>query len=443
MSALSAAAQAGDRQAGVREDAAKGQPVMKGAAALVSADGRFDMRKITAYVDPASGLRHPGILQDTEMLEALARSLVRGDPGRIKLWDMMISSSRGRIDKRNWVPSDGALDRIHMPMKMAGAGATRYALEWIMTGRREAAEAAVEILNAWAGLEKITGKPEDKHRHRRLIVGINGGYLPHAAELLRCSGAPWKRDDQERFKQMLRRAILPALEPRPGNFNGNWDLGCTWTSLACSVFMDDRALFDANIDRLKRGRTNGSIPNYLLPSGQCQESGRDQTHPQMGLYFLSLGCQVAWHQGVDLFEFEGRSLGRCYEYLAAYNTGVDDLPFEVYPSPVGRSGHDKATTISANGRGELQHIFEPVYHHYHDRRGIDMPHVRRALGKTRPEQPSANNNFWNTLCYSDLELKRVRPSDGANAVDVGFRRVGNGRPRDGAVNPRTQFHIGN
>ena len=61
--------------------------------------------------------------------------------------------------------------------------------------------------------------------------------------------------------------------------------------------MDDQAMFDRSVDYYLSGKGNGAIGNYFKPSGQCQESGRDQAHTQMGLDFLACTCEVAWNQG--------------------------------------------------------------------------------------------------------------------------------------------------
>ncbi len=247
---------------------------------------------------------------------------------------------------------------------------------------------AVGMFTACAEAKSSRPQSDDPYLHTRLIMGIHSGYWAQAAELLRCSGAPWPEDEQQQFEEWLREVILPSMEPRPYFYNGNWDAAVTWSTMAIAVFLDDRELFDENIERLKTGNTNTRLTHYLLPSGQCQETGRDQDHAQMGLDFLARSCEIAWNQGIDLYDFENVSIGKCFEYCARYNLGDDDVPFEVYSSPVGNgNSHDQAVKPSDIKRGEFRPMYELVYHHYHNRKKKPMPYTKKALEHTRTEHP--------------------------------------------------------
>ena len=395
----------------------------KPTASAAYGDGPF-----TETISPASGLHHPGTLQDAALLRALKRSLDAKDPKRLELWKQMVTSPRGRIDKRKqWAPPRDLKGREwSMAAKMSAAGSMRYALEWVMTRNPKADKAAIEILNAWAAVRSFTPDATDRLRHHRLVGGINLGYLPCAAELLMSSGTSWPEAEQQRFKTTWRKTILPIVAAeRPNPYNGNWDLACAWTILASAVMLDDRALFDSEIERLRHAKTNACFTIYLLPSGQCQETGRDVGHSQMGLYFASLCAQIAWSQGIDLYEGDDYSLGRCYEYLAMFQQGEDRLPYEIYNDAIGRSSRHQSPVPSAKGRGKFQKIYEMVYHHYRDYRGTELPHVRKVLEEhTRPEAPGPNTNMWSTLCYWDLDLTEDAKRRGAKPADVTVRLVG-------------------
>lgn len=345
---------------------------------------------------------HPGIYQSQAMIDEMCRSLDNGQPLRVKAWDSMLINKCGKIDSiHRWKPKKVIVAYNNYNLKMGGKAANALALQWIVTRDEKFAKAAIEILRKWSDtLTLIKSKESDPHDHKRLMGGIHFSVWANAGELLRYSGAPWSVKDQKKFENMLRNVFLPAIDQRPNHFNGNWDLACTKSSMAIAVFLNDRELFDKNIKRLKYGKTNGCITNYLLPSGQCQESGRDQTHAQMGLSFLAEASEIAWHQGIDLFEYNNRSLGKCYEYLAKYNLGENDLPFKVYPSPIGENAHDQATGISDGERGVFQPIYERIYHHYKVRKKEELPWVRRVLEKTRLEEPEA----WDTLVYGNLKI---------------------------------------
>lgn len=360
-----------------------------------------DVSRVKEIVNPISKLKHPGIFQSKEMIDEMCGSLKEGQPLRVKAWESMLAHKCGKIENSHlWKPESILVAYNNYNLSMAGRAANSLALQWIVTGEKKYANAAVEILNRWSDtLTVIKSKNDDPHDHKRLMGGIHMAAWANAGELLRYSEAPWSKADQNKFENMLRNVFLPALAPRPNHFNGNWDLACTKSTMAIAVFLNDRDLFDENIKRLKDGNTNGSIVNYLLPSGQTQESGRDQTHAQMGLEFLSQACEIAWHQGIDLYEYKGRSLGRCFEYLAKYNLGKNNLPFQIYPSPIGENAHDGATKISDIKRGNFNAIYESVYHHYSVRKGIKLEWVKKVLEQTRCEE----TEVWSTLIYGELK----------------------------------------
>jgi hypothetical protein len=382
-------------------------------------------------VSPASKLLHPGVLQSAAMLGALKKSLAGKDPERLKLWGQMLASPRGRIDKTDWQPGKVVTqDRLSWTVGMSAAGAIRYVLDWVMTGNREAEANAISILNTWAACEAFEKKADDGLGHHRLVGGITLGSMANAAEMLMASGTSWPEAEQERFKATWRRIFLPIVtENRPNHFNGNWDLACAWSILASAVMLDDRELFDKEITYLKEGKTNARFSIYLLPSGQCQETGRDQVHAQMGLYFASLCAQIAWNQGIDLYEGEGYSLGRSYEYLAMYNLGEDRVPYRIYNEAVGRSSRHQSPVPSAKCRGQFAKHYEMIYHHYRDYRGTELPHVRRVLAKhTRPETPSPNTQIFSTLCFWNLDLRDDAACRRAGPADVSVALVGAKKP---------------
>ena len=54
-----------------------------------------------------------------------------------------------------------------------------------------------------------------------------------------------------------------------------------------AVFLDDPGMLDTVRQYFIDGAGNGRLTNYILDSaGQCQESGRDQGHTQLGLFNL-------------------------------------------------------------------------------------------------------------------------------------------------------------
>lgn len=50
-------------------------------------------------------------------------------------------------------------------------------------------------------------------------------------------------------------------------------------------------MYQAAIDYYLHANDNGALPNYVSKTGQCQETGRDQAHAQLGLGAL---CDIFW-----------------------------------------------------------------------------------------------------------------------------------------------------
>ncbi len=61
--------------------------------------------------------------------------------------------------------------------------------------------------------------------------------------------------------------------------------------MACALAIRDSAMYQAAIDYYLHANDNGALPNYVSKTGQCQETGRDQTHAQLGLGAL---CDIFW-----------------------------------------------------------------------------------------------------------------------------------------------------
>lgn len=198
---------------------------------------------------------------------------------------------------------------------------------------------------------------------------------------------------------MFREVVLPPIRDFATFANGNWDAACIETVMAIGVFCDDRELFDGAITYFRAGKGNGRLTNYVFnESGQCQESGRDQQHTQLGLALLAQSCEIAFHQGVDLYAEADNRLLKGFEYTARYNLG-QDVPFVPHTDTTGKYRHKK---ISTEGRGSLRPIYEMVWNHYGVRRSTPAPFTKQAADKLRPEGAAWTGDHpgYGTLLFS-------------------------------------------
>ena len=342
---------------------------------------------------------HPGLLHTRADLDRMRQQVAAGrEP-----WKAGFEALRSHAQSRSDWELRGPLEAVtretgdshgNTEMVLDGNAAYQNALMWCVTGDEAHARKAVQILNAWAGtLRRMNG------RDVQLAAGLNGFKFVNAAELMRHTYPAWKAEDIARFERMLRDAIYPPIKDFATFANGNWDAACLKTIMAIGVFCDDRALFDRAADYLRSGKGNGRLTHYVFnDSGQCQESGRDQTHTQLGLGALAEACEVAWNQGVDLYGEADNRLLKGFEYTARYNLG-QDVPFVAHVDTTGKYRHEKISTLH---RGKLRPVYEMVWNHYENRRGIAAPFTKQAAEKIRPEGAAfaSDHPGFGTLLFS-------------------------------------------
>lgn len=190
---------------------------------------------------------------------------------------------------------------------------------------------------------------------------------------------------------MIRRAILPVIERFDADSpyaNGNWGAIVNRCRMACAICLRDSTLYQQATDYFLHADDNGSLPRYIGPTGQCQETGRDQQHVQLGLQALADVCEMAWQwqqQGehvagmppCDLYGALDNRLLQGLEYTAKYNLGHDDMPFETWTDCTGL--YCDWTEPGTMGRGRIRDIYRQPYRHYVGRRRLKMPYTRRLL----------------------------------------------------------------
>jgi hypothetical protein len=347
---------------------------------------------------------HPGILHNRSDLDFIKAKVEAGEEPWKSAWQVLRKSPHAQL---SWKPKPRAdlfrgshnnPDIGAGDFKGDGVAAYTHAIEWIITGDKAYADKAIEILNAYPPVFKTFDGGD-----ARLAIGETAVHFLNAAEIIRYSEAGWQPADIEQFKLFMRDKLYPIIKPWVPTYNGNWDAAMIQSKLAMGIFLDDRAIFDEGLNHCTSSETNGAIVQYINETGECQESGRDQAHAQMGLGFLACACEIAWKQDIDLYAVGDNRLLRGFEYTAKYNLG-NDVPYEPYRSI---DGHYNYETIAEKGRRRFSPIYEKVYHHYHNRRGLDMPFTRQVIEKIRPETETNSNTHvpWGTLMFADLPAR--------------------------------------
>lgn len=226
--------------------------------------------------------------------------------------------------------------------------------------------ASVAIINAYAQtLQGFDG-------HDAPLCTIQAFDLVRAMTLMKNHRTP-------EWDAMVRRAILPTIAKFDADSpyaNGNWGAIVNRCRMACGIYLEDSTIYRAAIDYFLHANDNGSLPKYVSETGQCQETGRDQGHAQLGLEALAQTCEMAWEQGDDLWRALDNRLLKGFEYTARYNLG-HEVPFATWTDCTGL--YNDWTEPGSMGRGRVWDIYELPYNHYVKRLGLKMPYTKKVL----------------------------------------------------------------
>ncbi len=345
---------------------------------------------------------HPGMLHNRAELDFVKNMVRKGkEPWLTAFKKMQADEHAGLAWKAH--PRDSVIRGSYNNPNI-GAGdlgndsqaAYAHAIEWYITRKKEHAEKVAEILQAWAStLKSIAGSD------RQLLTGITGYKFLNAAEILKYSWNGWKESDQRQFREMMTGIFYPLIKNYRPQANGNWDASMIVTTMCLGIFLDDMTMYKGAVDYALNGKSNGSIPNYIAETGQCQESGRDQGHTQLGLAYVADYCEVAWKQGDDLYSAFDNRVAAGFEYTTKYNLGME-VPYKAVPDFFGNNLHPE---ISEKGRGSFRPVYEKVYRHYHDFMGLKMEYTGRVLSKTRPEGYHWDHSSWGSLMYRKVPVQ--------------------------------------
>lgn len=305
-----------------------------------------------------------------------------------------------RMDYGNWGP-DGKIgqydDYSNYTAAMRDANAAyQLALRYVLTGNTEAADAAVKVLNAWAGnckgVLRMEGYANNIPDPNIYLIMIQGHQFANAAELLR-GYQGWEAADFSAFQDWMRTTFadisLLFLKNHHNNVGNkhywlNWDLATLTAVLSVGILCDDHDLTDyairyfKDMDSKEVGGVRNAIPFLHVDGesgeilGQCQESGRDQGHATLCVALLGTFCQMAENIGEDLFAYDDFRPLAMAEYVAKYNLMrsesfgkaslstedflYNDMPFTEYIG--GKNNEYHHTALSETARGTLRPCWE-------------------------------------------------------------------------------------
>ena len=355
---------------------------------------------------------HPGMMETRENLDFVKRKIGKGEEPWASAFLEMKDSDFARLDRLPQ-PFEEVYCEINNEPNIGGTefyndGSCAYtcALMWYMTGDHAYARKSEEYINAWSHtLKSFRGA------NTKLKIGCAGIKFLNAAEILKNTMSGWADNDIAAFEDMIM-MWYGLIEDFAPTTNGNWDAAMGQTMMCIGIFLDRRDIFMKACRHLSYGRTLGAVNYYFTDTGQCQESGRDYGHVQMGISYLGNACEIAWNQGVDMYSLYDNRVMLGFEHASKYMLGHDDVPYEGYIDFDGVPRYaDKP--ISKDGRGQFKPVYEVVYNHYHHRCGWEMPWTGEVIARNRNECNNASSSNgdgfmpWNTL----MRAKGLVPGD--------------------------------
>ena len=172
------------------------------------------------------------------------------------------------------------------------AAACQNAIMFAATQQKGYADKSMEIIRGYsASLKKPVYSARQAGLDHVLMVGNLCIKLVYAVELMRyLDGSGMTNEDFQGACDMFKRCFIPVLDDffsitEPKNKAvGNFGVSAINCYMAMAIVLDDMEMYKKAIDIYLYGYENGSIRYYIDgETGQCQESGRDQTHAQLGL----------------------------------------------------------------------------------------------------------------------------------------------------------------
>ncbi len=370
-----------------------------------------------------TGLIHPGILVDQDMLDFVKAKITAGGAPWKAALAMVSSDSMGSLSYKakpratvecgpSSMPDNGCTDE-----KNDVIAAYTHALIWAYTGDQKHAAKAIEIMNAWSAVLK-----QHTNDNQQLQAAWAAEIFPRAAEIIRYTNAGWSAADAEKFSTMLKTAYLPEVKDGSTR-TGNWDTSAIEAAMNIAIFTDDMVEFKKAV-ALWRARTpayvyltsdgplpvqppresaksDASLKSYWFNpkkfvDGLIQETCRDTPgsgtagfgHAQYGVAAIINAAETAGIQGVDLFSAEQKRLSAMLELHAGY---LNKYPNGVPP--------DLCSATIAGVQADP--MWDIGYNAYANVLKLPLPETAKLMLKIRPTE-ATHHMAWETLTHGDI-----------------------------------------
>lgn len=341
-----------------------------------------------------------------------------------------------RLDANNWAQNNSRWENagianlwyegIHTNFNLFCRdcqAAYQLALRYRLEGDAKYAQAAINVLNAWANncnglLRNKKGELIDPNEY---LIMFQLHQFCNAAELVRDYEGWSSSEEFKRLTEWLDANFYPTCSEflkGQGDKHSwmNWDLAQMTAILSMGILEEDREKVNEAILYFKQGPGPGCILGdgvvdvYDDPDGtgdplaQGNESGRDQGHNTLCAAMLGAFCQMAYNIGEDLFSFENGRAMAFAQYVAKYNyvlqelgdyksEGLSDASFKYAASSLPFTEYfycdNTMSSISSAGRGTIRPGWDLWASHV-SRLGIKGQYVKEMAARFRPDGGGGN-----------------------------------------------------
>lgn len=344
---------------------------------------------------------HPGILLTKESIHRI-QTIVKNKklPG-YSSFELLKNNKLSSFDYKmhgpfSTISRDGEYAWTKSKMEEDFSAAYLHSLMWAITNDERHARKSLDILLQYADTLKNIPSTNDAP----LLVGLEGTKIVNAIEILKHTYKNVSAENIDKISMLIRKIFLPICDKfynTPAYTNGNWGPIVTKFYISSAIFFNDEKMYNKAIQFYLHGNDNGSIENYIDgETGQIQESGRDQGHAQLGIGAFATICEIVHNQGDDLYSALNNRLLKGFEYVAKYNLG-NEVPFKKWKDVTGK--YAEWDSISTIKRGVFMPIYEMVYNHYVNRKGLKMPYTKQVIKQIRPEGYDRDQPGFGTLLY--------------------------------------------
>lgn len=244
------------------------------------------------------------------------------------------------------------------------------AFMWVFTGDSAYARKATNLLDAWAVTNTVWGGNESM-----LDIGDYADYWATGADILKSTFPGWSDSNTVHVKNYFTNVLYPTSfvpwQLRDAN-KGALQLKI---ALAAAAFCDDAVRFNQAIE-VYRMDAGGGLRNSLT-NGEVGDAGRDD-HWRVQAAALAWGAEVAYKQGIDMYEELDKRVLAIAEMYHRYHFEGDTIPFIPFG---GYASFWTGWGIPTNfARGDMTNI---ILGAYKLRKGVPTPYtdkLRTVLG---------------------------------------------------------------